>query len=134
MLIDTLGVSLEAETTKVMLVTDAYTPDFNVHDFRNDVEANEVSGAGYTAGGATLTGTELTIAGGILIYDANDVAWTNSTITDAMAAVQHLARGGVSSADELVFLSDFVTAASTNAGTFTIQWNAAGLWTIDFTV
>ena len=35
-LIDTLGESLEAEDNKVALVQDAYTPNFDTHDFFND--------------------------------------------------------------------------------------------------
>lgn len=131
MLNDTAGQSLEAETHKVLMVQDAYGPDFNLHDFRDDV-TNEVSGTGYTAGGATLTGTELTVSSGILTFDAADVSWTSSTITDAMAAIGYF-NVGTAATDMLVFLSDFVTAASTSNGTFTIQWAASGIFTIDFT-
>jgi hypothetical protein len=133
-LIDTLGLSLESETAvKVLMVTDSETPDFTADDFRNDVTANEVSGTGYTAGGNTLTSTEITLASGVLTYDAADSSWSSSTITNAMAAVGYFARGGADTADELMFLSDFVTAASTSNGTFTIQWNASGIFTVDFT-
>jgi hypothetical protein len=133
-LIDTLGLSLESESAlKVAMITDSATPDFNAHDFWSDLEANEVSGTGYTANGATLTGTELTVSSGVLTYDATDVAWTSSTISNAMAGVGYFDRGGATTADELMFLSDFVTAASSSSGTFTIQWNASGIFTVDFT-
>lgn len=132
-LIDTLGKSLESEVDiKVLMVEDGYTPDYNAHNFRDDL-TNEVAGTGYTAGGKLLTTTEITIAAGVLTYDGDDVSWTASTIPAAMAAVGYVARGGASSADELIWLSDFVTAASTTNGTFTIQWNASGIITIDFT-
>lgn len=124
---------LESETAvKVMMMTDSYTPDFNADNFRDDV-TNEVSGTGYTAGGVVITSTELTVASGVLTYDAADASWSSSTITNAMAAAGYFARGGASSADELVFLSDFVTAASTSNGTFLVQWNASGIFTVDFT-
>jgi hypothetical protein len=133
-LIDTLGLSLESETAlSVAMITDSATPDFNAHDFWNDLEANEVSGTGYDAGGETLTGTEVTISTGVLTYDATDVAWTTSTISNAMAAVGYFDRGGATTADELMFLSDFVSAASSSSGTFTIQWSASGIFTVDFT-
>lgn len=125
---------LESETAvKVLMVTDTETPDFNADNFRDDVTANEVSGTGYSAGGVAITATELTVATGVLTYDAADASWTSSTITSAMAAVGYFARGGADTADELVFLSDFVTAASTSNGTFLIQWNASGIFTVDFT-
>ncbi len=96
-------------------------------DFWNDLEGDEVSGTGYTAGGETLTSTELTLATGTMTYDAADVSWISSTITGAMAAVGYFDRGGATTADELMFLSDFVTAASSSGGTFTIEWNASGI-------
>lgn len=130
-LIDTLGQSWEAETHKVLMVTDTHTPDFSAHDFRDDI-TNEVSGAGYSAGGVALTATEITIAAGVLTFDAADVSWASSTIADAMAAV-HYFNIGSAATDALGFLSDFITAASTTNGTFQVAWNAAGIWTCDFT-
>lgn len=124
---------LESETAvKVLMVTDSEVPNFDTHDFRNDITA-EVTGTGYTAGGVVITSTELTLASGVLTYDAADASWSSSTIANAMAAVGYFGRGGASSADELVFLSDFVTAASSSSGTFTVQWNAAGIYTVDYT-
>lgn len=125
---------LESESAvKVLMVTDTETPDFNVDNFRDDVTANEVSGTGYSAGGVVLTTTELTVATGVLTYDAADSSWASSTIANAMAGVGYFARGGADTADELIFLSDFVSAASSSGGTFTIQWAAAGIFTVDFT-
>lgn len=132
--IDTLGLSLESETAlSVAMITDSATPDFNAHDFWSDLEPNEVSGTGYSAGGVTLTSTEVTISGGVLTYDAADVSWASSTITSAMAAVVYFDRGGATTADEVMALSDFVTAASSAGGTFTVQWNPSGIFTVDFT-
>jgi hypothetical protein len=125
---------LESETaTKAMLVTDSLTPNYDTMDFRNDVEANEVAGAGYTAGGVVLTATELTLAAGVLTYDTADPSWPSSTITAAMASVIYFARGGASTADELWLLSDFVTAVSTTNGTLLVQVAAAGWATVDYT-
>lgn len=43
------------DTIKVALVTNAYTPAQDTHDFWDDVSANEVAtGSGYTTGGNTL--------------------------------------------------------------------------------
>jgi hypothetical protein len=125
---------LESETAvKTAMILDTATPNFDTMDFWNDLEGNEVSGTGYTAGGNVLTSTELTISSGVLTYDAADVSWSSSTITNAMAGVVYFDRGGATTADELVALSDFVSAASSSNGTFTIQWSASGIFTIDFT-
>lgn len=131
MLIDTAGQSLEAETHKVLMVTDTEAPNFDTHDFRNDILA-EVTGTGYTAGGNTIITTEVTLASGLLTYDAADVSWASSTIANAMAAVGYF-NVGTAATDQLVWLSDFVNAASSSNGTFTIQWAAGGIFTIDYT-
>lgn len=125
---------LESETAvKVLMVLDAETPDFNADNFRDDVTANEVSGTGYSAGGVVITSTELTVSSGVLTYDSADPSWSTSTIANAMAAVGYFVRGGADTADELIWLSDFVSAASSSAGLFTIQVAAGGWWTNDFT-
>ena len=127
------AIDLEAEDNKVAMITDSATPDFDAHDFWADLSANEVSGTGYTAGGQLLATTTLTVgspAAGQLKWDAVDAAWTTSTITSAMASVVY---ADAIASDPLVALHDFVTAASTTAGTFTIQWNASGLAYFDYT-
>jgi hypothetical protein len=134
MLIDSLGKSLESETDlKGALLLDTATPNFDTMNFWDDLEGDEASGTGYTAEGAQLTSTEVTVSSGTLTYDAADSAWTTSTITSAMAEVGVVDRGGATSADELVFLSDFVSAASSSGGTFTIQRSASGIFTVDYT-
>jgi hypothetical protein len=131
MFIDTAGQSMEAETHKCLMTTDTYTPNFDTHDFRDDV-TNEVTGTGYTAGGNTITTTTWTIATGILTYDHDDVTWPSSTIANAMCGIDYF-NVGTAATDQLLFLMDFVTAASSSGGTFTIQINASGAVTLDFT-
>ena len=131
MMIDTLGQSMEAETHKVLMVTDTEAPNFDTHDFRADIAA-EVTGTNYTPGGTTMTATEVTLASGVLTFDGADVSWASSTISNAMAAVGYTNVGSAAT-DQLIWLSDFVTAASSSSGTFTIQVAAAGWFTIDYT-
>jgi hypothetical protein len=50
-----------SDTMNLALVTSGYTPDLAAHDFWNDVVANEASGTGYTANGATLASKTLTV-------------------------------------------------------------------------
>jgi hypothetical protein len=130
-LIDTLGQSWEAETHKVLLDSDTDTPNFDTHDFRNDV-ATEVTGTNWSAGGVTLTGTEITVSSGTLVFDATDVSVASTTITSAMASVFYTNVGSAAT-DQLIMLHDFVTAVSTSNGTFGIQWHASGLLTCDLT-
>src|SRR5262245_1660173 len=101
------AVDLDTDTVKVLLVTSAYTPDQDAHDFRDDV-TNEVSGTGYSAGGATLANKTVTQdnTDNEGVWDADDTSWASSTIT-ARGAVPYKSRGGASSADEIFFYIDF---------------------------
>ena len=129
--IDTAGVSLEAETNKIALVQDGYTPNFDTHDFHADL-TNEVTGTNYTVEGVAATTTEITLSSGTLKFDAADTVYSTVTISDAMAGVLALAVGS-SATNSLVVLQDFVTAASATAANFTIQHNASGIFTLDYT-
>ena len=131
---DTLGVDLEIETNKVGLVLDGYTPDYTLHDFHDDL-TNEHVGGNYVK--ELLITTEVTVAAGVLTYDAADTVFDNGgsddvTITDAMAAVVWT-EIGTSGTDQLIGLWDFVTTAASTNSTFTVQWNGAGLFTLDYT-
>lgn len=132
--IDTAAESLEAEDQDIALVDDTHTPDFDVHDFAADL-TGEASGGNYAR--EPLTTTEITLSTGTLTFDAADTVFDNAgandvTITDAMAAVEIL--NVTTDADSPLFgLWDFVTAASSSNSTFTVQWNASGLVTLDYT-
>lgn len=131
MFIDTAGETLEAETHKALMVTDTHTPDFDLDDFRDDLD-NEVSGAGYTAGGKAFTTTEVTLSSGTLTYDHDDVAWTSSTIANAEALIGYF-NVGTAATDQLIYCLDFGSPVSTTSGTLTVQINASGVFTLDYT-
>ena len=126
---NTLALDLDSDTIKIMLVTSSYTPDFGAHDFKADV-SNEVSGTGYISGGNTLSSLALTQTSGTIKFDAADTSWSSATITNARGAVIY----DDSLTDDpliayIVFGSDF----SSSNGTFTIAFNAGGIFTIDLT-
>jgi hypothetical protein len=113
------AIDFDTDTFKVILVTSSYTPNKDTHDRRDDV-TNEVTGTGYTAGGATCTVTVTKdTANDKVTISLGAVSWTSSTIT-ARAAVYYKARGGASSADELVAYNDFGSNISTTGGTFAV--------------
>jgi hypothetical protein len=100
-------------------------------DFYDDLNANEVTGTNWAAGGVTLVGTEITMTGDVLTFDATDVSVASTTITSAMCSV-FKTNVGSAATDQLVMLHDFVTAVSTSNGTFGIQWHATGMSTLSF--
>ena len=132
MFIDTAAQTMEAETHKESLHTDTHVPDFDLDDFFDDLD-NEVSGTGYTTGGVTVTGTEWTIASGLMTFDMTDTLYSTVTISNAMAGVFYF-NVGTAATDQLLLLQDFVTAASATAADFTIQHAAGGVATLDHTV
>ncbi len=132
MFTDNAGQDMEAETHKEALVQDGHTPDFDLDDFFDDVDT-EVTGANYTTGGVVVTGTEWTIAAGLMTYDMTDTLFSNVTIVDAMAGIFYFLVGSAAT-DQLLLLQDFVTSASATAADFTIQHAGAGVATLDHTV
>lgn len=120
------SIDLDTDTIKVALVTSTYTPDQDVHDFFDDI-TNEVTGTGYTAGGASLTTKAVTAdnTDNEGVFDADDVVWTTSTIT-ARGAVIYKSTGTASTSPLICYL-DFGSDKISTAGTFTISWNAEGI-------
>ena len=121
------NVDLGADTFKIMLVTSSYTFD-SAHNRRDDI-TNEVSGTGYSAGGATLGSVTWTSQGANdrSVWDFADPTWASSTIT-ARAAIIYKSRGGAASADELVCMIDFEQDESSSNTEFKIQINSTGLF------
>ena len=123
-------IDLDTDTIKVALCTSTYAPNKDTHDFFNDI-TNEVTGTGYTAGGATLGSVTWTYNSTTDTWtlDAADVVWGSSTIT-ARYAIIYVDTAGASSTDPLIGYVDFESNVSSTAGNFTIQWNASGILTV----
>lgn len=121
------SIDLDTDTIKIALVTSAYTPDIDAHTKFSDI-TNEVTGTGYTAGGAALASKTVTAdnTNNRGVFDAADAVWAASTIT-ARGAVLYKSRGGAASADELICYIDFASDKTSTAGTFTIQFDANGI-------
>jgi hypothetical protein len=124
------SIDLDTDTIKLMLVTSDYTPNIDTNTKRSDV-TNEVSGAGYTTGGAALQNKTVTInpTSDKAIFDADDVTFSVATIT-ARGAVLYKSRGGASSADELICYLDFGSDITSTAGNFNIAFDTNGILTI----
>lgn len=114
------NVDLDTDTFKVLLTTSTYTPNQDTHAYRSDV-TNEVTGTGYTAGGATLSGVAVTYDSGTnqVRVKWTSPTWSTATIT-ARTAVIYKSRGGASSADELVAYCTEASDITSTAATFTL--------------
>ena len=134
MMIDTLGESIEAEDLYGELLTDTHTPDFTLDDFHADLD-NLISGGNYAA--ETISTTEVTLSSGTLTFDHADTVYDNGgsndvTISNAMAQAGVTTVSGTAT-DQLIYMLDFISAASSTNSTFTVQIHANGVFTLDYT-
>ena len=128
---------LDLESHRGALFTNAVTPDYDAAAAAAKygtggtwTTANEVSGTGYTAGGALLTSTTVTTPStGIVMFDAADLAWSSATFSNAYGLLVYADSLTAPVADQAWLALYFGgTAYSVTAGTFTVQFSASGLW------
>jgi hypothetical protein len=122
---------LGADTFKVGLIDNSTAPTAADATPRwGDYSGDEVSGTGYTAGGAALTDTGVTEAAGVTTFDDGDnVTWSQNGAgpTDIYWAVLY---NDSAAADQAVGFLDMGGAVSLQDGDVTITWNASGILTI----
>ena len=120
----------DSDTIKIMLLSGAYTPNQDAHDYLDDVVSNEVTGTGYTAGGAVLASKTATYdaATNTVKFDAADVTWSGSTIT-ARYAVVYSDSGATNATKPLIAYFDFGTDKASSAGDFVVRFHADGVFT-----
>ena len=119
------SIDLDTNTFKCMLVTSAYVPDQDAHEFRSSV-TNEVTGTGYTAGGVTLASLAVTQdnTNNRSEWDFADPVWAASTITARGAVIYK--DTGAAATDPLVAYIDFGSDKSSSGGEFRLTINAEG--------
>lgn len=117
-------VDMEADTLKVALLDNSHSFSAT-NNVWADVSANEISGTGYSAGGEALANGAVTQAG-TTKFDADDTQWTSASFTAYHAVIYDDTLTG----DDLVCSIDFGGAKTVASGTFTIQWDAAGIITL----
>jgi len=140
-----ITIDLLLTTHKLALFNDTITqPNFDTNTAYAvaPFNANEVTDTNWPSGGRLLStaasgGTSVVPtwdvgAAGQLKYDhTNDVSVASTTIVSAMGVLLHADAQTTPVAKPAIVLVDFLTAASTSNGTFGIQWDALGIFTID---
>ena len=107
-LTDTMKIALYTSTATLDATTTAYTT------------SNEVVGAGYTAGGTTLTGANISSASGTAWITFADSTWTGATITARGALIYDSSQSNAA-----IAVLDFGSDKVATAGTFIIQMPTA---------
>ena len=116
------------DTFKLALYTSAATLDATTTAY---TATNEVSGAGYTAGGGTLTNLGGAVTSGTTAYtDFNDLTFTSATITARGALIYNTTPSAQSNSNTAltnpaVAVLDFGSDKTSTAGDFTIIFPTA---------
>jgi hypothetical protein len=113
------------DTYKIALYTSSRTAAATDSVFDT---TNEASGTGYTSGGNTLTNNGVTggSSASTAFIDFADTSFTTATITAKFALIYQSSGGANSASANAVCWLDFGGDFTTTAGTFTIQFPAAG--------
>lgn len=117
-------IDLEADTITVMLVDNSHT--FTAaNDTLSQVSTNEISGTGYSAGGAALASKAVTQAA-TTKFDAADLTWSTGTFTAYHAVIYD----DTMTNNDLIASIDFGGAQTVAGADFTISWHADGIITL----
>lgn len=124
-----IAVNIDADAFKNALYNNTRTPNYDTDV--GYVTTNEVTGTGYTAGGAAPA-SQPTIAAsaGLLTIAAGDTSWTGATISSVRQRVFY---DDTLAGNNGIANTDFGGNNSVTSGTLTIQENASGIATIDYT-
>jgi len=115
-----------SDTYKVALLSSSYTPNYLTHATFADI-SGQITGTGYTAGGATLSNVTWTIdqAGNVGTLSADPVTWSALTATCRYAVVYRSGSGAATS--RLVGLLDFGEDRVYTAEPFQLSFPAGAL-------
>jgi len=125
-----LAIDTSLTTHKWAMYNNTETPNYSAEG-AGYVTTNEVTGTGYTAGGQVIvspTTTESPV--GALMYDMADEVWASPTTVTAYGAKLY---ADVLAGNNFIVAMNFGGAFTSTAGSFTIQFNALGVFTIDLT-
>jgi VCBS repeat-containing protein len=107
---------LDTDVIKLALYTSAATLSAATTAYST---SDEVVGAGYTAGGNTLTGATVSLSGTTAFVDFADTTWTTATIT-ARGALMYNA----SKSNKAIAVLDFGADKTSTSGNFVVQFPA----------
>ena len=105
------------DTFKIALYTSSATLDSSTTAYS---ATNEVSGPGYSAGGATLTNLGVSLSGTTAYIDFDDVLWTSASISAAGALIYNS-----SESNKAVAVLSFGGTYTSTSGNFQVTFPAA---------
>lgn len=115
------GIHEASDTYKIALYTNAATLDEDTTVYSS---TNEVVGAGYVAGGATLSGFSTAIGSGKAWLNFDDPSWASASFTARGALIYNSSQGNKS-----VMVIAFSGDITVSGGTFSVDLPASGAGT-----
>jgi hypothetical protein len=112
------GTHASGDTYKIALFTDAATLGAGTTAYSS---TNESSGAGYDAGGKTLTGFTSGLDGSTAYVTFTDASWTSATITARGCLIYNSSKS-----NKAVAVFDFGQNVTSTNGTFTVDFPGTG--------
>jgi len=109
-------------TFNLALFTSSATLDATTTDFST---SDEVSGSGYTSGGAALTNVNPTTSGTTAFTDFADLTFSSASITARGALVYNTTTEGGAGTTDAVIVLDFGDDKTSTSGDFTIAFPTA---------
>lgn len=123
-------IDFNSDAIKAMLSSSSYTPDVDLHDYKNDV-TNEVTGTNWAAGGVTLASCTVTVVGASnrVKFSAADVAQGNVTLTGGRVLTIYDGTPGTDATRPVIGTVVFDGDLSPSGATLSIDFDDTnGIW------
>lgn len=135
---NTAALDLNTDTIKVALFDNTITPDRTVASASTAYAAGQwasggvLDASGWPAVGRNLANIASGFSTGTYTFDADDTVSANSstTLTNAYGCLIYEDTLTTPVADQGICFNYFGGANSVTAGTFTVVWNASGIFTV----
>jgi len=129
----TINPNWSTDSIAVALHTDAISGQNKNNQESWPGTSTEVSSAGYTSKGQTLTAPSFVASGGVLAFDETDanMQWTGVTFT-AQGCIIFNDTTTSPYADPVICAINFGTPQNPVNGTFTINWAASGIFVANY--
>lgn len=132
------GIASGSDTIKAALYNNSITPNKNdtlansAYNAGQWLVANEQSGTNWASGGQTIAGIAVAGSSGTVSVTATNTASSGSTTLSSVygCLVYDSTISGGSVAKQGICYNYFGGAQAVTAGTFTIVWNASGIFTM----
>jgi len=117
--------SSSGDTFKIALFTSSASLGAATTDYSTSNEITNTSGTAYTAGGASLTNSGVSLSSTTAFTDFSDVSYSSASFTANGALIYNTTTGTGTGTTDAVAVIAFGADKTVSSGTFTIQFPTA---------